>query len=135
MYENLGLAQDALGQSGSAEESLRRAVELASGAWRPYFSYGAFLFRQGRAADSLSALRQALTLAPDAVDVRFELARVLYHQDSLAEAVRILKPALNSNQCRVHNLMARIYSAGGDTDQAAIEVQAMDHCRAAGERR
>jgi len=134
VYENLGLAQDAAGDARAAGESFRKAVELAHGAWRPYLSYGAFLFRQGNAAESLSALRQALALAPDAVEVRFELARVLYQQDDLAEAVRILQPTLASNECRVHNLMARIYSARGETAPAAVEVQAMEHCKATGER-
>ena len=111
IYENLGLSQDALGKFGGAEKSLRKAVELARGAYRPYLAYGAFLFRQGRAAESLPVLRQALAIAPGATDVRFELARTLYQQDSTAEAARILEPALASNECRVHNLMARIYSA------------------------
>lgn len=133
IFENLALARDAMGEARAAGDAFRKAVELAHGTWRPYLSYGAFLFRQGNAAESLSALRQALALAPDAVEVRFELARVLYQQDNLAEAARILQPALVSNECRVHNLMARIFSARGDTGLAAIEVQAMQHCRAAGE--
>ena len=51
------------GQFDAAEKSLRKAVDLARGAWRPYLAYGAFLFRQGRAAESLPVLRQALALA------------------------------------------------------------------------
>ena len=82
IYENLGLAQDALGKFGAAEKSLRKAVELARGTYRPYLAYGAFLFRQGRAAEGLPLLRQALAIAPGAVDVRFELARMLYQQDA-----------------------------------------------------
>ena len=130
IYENLGLAQDALGKFEAAERSLRKAVELARGMWRPYLAFGAFLFRQGRAAEGLPLLRQALAIAPGAVDVRFELARLLYHQDSLAEAAKILEQALPSNECRVHNLMARIYSARGETSRAEAEVKAMEHCRA-----
>jgi tetratricopeptide (TPR) repeat protein len=135
IYENLGLAQDALGKFGAAEKSLRKAVELARGTWRPYLAYGAFLFRQGRAAEGLPVLRQALAIAPDAVDVRFELARLLYHQDSLAEAARILEPALPSKACRVHNLMARIYSARGENGRAEAEIKALEHCQAGEERR
>ena len=130
IHENLGLAQDALGKFGAAEQSLRKAVQLARGTWRPYLAFGAFLFRQGRAAEGLPLLRQALAIAPGAVDVRFELARLLYHQDSLAEAAKILEPALPSNECRVHNLMARIYSARGEVGQAEAEIKALAHCKA-----
>ena len=124
VYENLGLAQDALGQFDAAEKSFRSAVALARGAWRPYLAYGAFLFRQSRAAESLPVLRQALALAPADSGVRFELARVLYHENSLAEAVRVLEPALPSNECRVHNLLARIYSVRGESGPAEAEVKA-----------
>jgi tetratricopeptide (TPR) repeat protein len=130
VYQNLGLAQDALGQFAAAEKSLRKAVDLAGSAWRPYLDYGAFLFRQGRPADSLRALRRALELAPAAVDIRFELARVLYHENGIEEAAQVLEPARSSRQCRVHNLLARIYSASGKSSAAEAEVQALENCQA-----
>jgi tetratricopeptide (TPR) repeat protein len=130
IHENLGLAQDGLGRFDAAEKSLRKAVELARGAWRPYLAYGAFLFRQGRAAEGLPLLRQAVAIAPGAVDARFELARLLYQQNSLAEAAKTLEPALPSNQCRVHNLMARIYYALGDS-RGDAEIRAVKQCQAA----
>jgi len=133
VYENLGLAQDALGQFGAAERSLRKAVDLAGAAWRPYLSYGAFLFRQGRPAGSLPVLRRALTLAPAEVDVRFELARVLYHENGMEEAAQVLEPARASNQCRIHNLLARIYTASGKTASAEAEIKALENCQAAPE--
>jgi|GEM_PF-496834 len=133
VYENLGLAQDALGEFVASEKSFRRAVDLARGAWRPYLAYGAFLFRQGRTAESLPVLRQALALAPAAAGVRFELARVLYHENSLAEAARVLEPALPSNECRVHNLLARIYSARGETGPAEAAIRAIANCKGAPE--
>jgi tetratricopeptide (TPR) repeat protein len=134
IYENLGLAQDALSKFVAAEKSLRKAVELARGTYRPFLSYGAFLFRQGRAAEGLPVLRQALAIAPAAVDVRFELARLLYHQESAAEAAKILEPALTSNECRVHNLMGRIHSARGETGKADAEIKALEHCKTGAER-
>ena len=130
VYENLGLAQDALGQFDAAGKSFRKAVDLANGAWRPYLAYGAFLFRQNRPAESLPLLQHALTLAPADVGVRFELARVLYHQNSFAEAARVLEPALPSHQCRVHNLLIRIYSASGQSSQATAQLHAIQNCQA-----
>jgi len=130
VYENLALAQDALGRFDAAERSFRKAVDLAGAAWRPYLSYGAFLFRQARPAESLRVLRQALSLAPEAGDVRFELARALYHENSLQEAAQVLAPARLSHECRVHNLLARIYSAGGMGSLAESEIKALEDCQA-----
>ncbi len=131
VYENLGLSQDALGQFGAAEESFRKSVELAGAAWRPYLAYGAFLFRHNRPDESLRLLRQAFALAPAQVDIRFELARVLYHENRFEEAANVLVPARPSNECRVHNLLARIYAAAAKDGAAGIEVKAMAACRAA----
>jgi hypothetical protein len=69
-------------------------------------------------------------LAPAEVDIRFELARVLYHENGLEEAAHVLEPSRASNQCRVHNLMARIYSARGETGPADAEVKALESCQA-----
>jgi tetratricopeptide (TPR) repeat protein len=133
IHENLGLAQDALGRFDAAEKSFRKSVELAdvseSKLWRPYFVYGAFLFRQSRPAEGLPLLRQALTIAPEVVEIRFELARLLYHQDNTTEAAQILDPALASNECRVHNLMARIFSARGEGRRAEVEIKALANCK------
>jgi hypothetical protein len=65
--------------------------------------------------------------------VRFELARVLYHENSLAEAAQVLEPALPLNECRVHNLLARIYSASGETKSAESEIRAIENCKPAQE--
>ena len=135
VYENLGLAQDALGRFETAEDSFRKAVQLARGAWRPYLSYGAFLFRQARGTQSLSLLRQALAMAPESVDVRFELARVSYHENMLAEAAETLEPALASNECRVYNLMARIRSARGETGRPMPRLQPWSTARQSGSAR
>jgi protein O-GlcNAc transferase len=135
VYENLALAQDALGQLNAAEKSFHRAVEFAGGSWRPHVAYGAFLFRQSRPSESIRALKQAFALAPDVVDVRFELARVLYHENRLAEAAQVLEGARASNECRVHNLLARIYSAQGESGAADAEVRAVENCKPAPESR
>ena len=135
IHENLGLALDGLGKFDAAGKSLRKAVELARGAWRPYLAYGAFLFRQGRAAEGLPLLRQAAAIAPGAVDARFELARVLYQQGNLAEAAKTLEPALPSKECRVHNLMARIYYASGEKSRGDAEIKAVEQCQAGADRK
>ena len=135
VYEALGQTQDALGQPQAAEKSFRKAVDSAGNSWRPYLSYGAFLYRQGRPAESLRELRRALALAPESSEVRFELARVLYQENNIEEAARVLEPARASRECRIHNLLARIYTAAGTDGPAEAEVRALGNCKPApGER-
>ena len=129
VYENLGLAYDALGQFRDAEKAHRRAVELAGNTYRPYLAYGVFLFKQGRMTESLRLLEQAFRLESNAVDVRFELGRALYHAGKLTEASQILEGALPSNECRLHNLLARVFSIQGKSSQAAREVKSLGTCR------
>src|SRR2546430_12939190 len=84
--------------------SYRRAVELAESSYRPLVTYGVFLFKQGRIAESQRVLEQAFRLEPGAADVRFELGRALFHAGKLPEASQVLEGALPSNECRLHNL-------------------------------
>jgi|SoiMethySBSTD1v2_1073268.scaffolds.fasta_scaffold46795_2 tetratricopeptide (TPR) repeat protein len=128
VHENLGLAYEALGKIEFAEDALSKAVKLAGESSRPYIAYGGFLFRQSRLAESLPLLRQAMTLAPASSDARFELARVLYHAGEVAEAARVLEPAVPSADCRIHNLMVRIYFARGEAGLAQRQVVATENC-------
>ena len=129
VYENLGLAYEALSQFEDAEKAYRRAVDLAGKTYRPFVAYGVFLFKQGRMTESLRLLEQAFRLEPGAVDVRFELGRALYHAGTPAEASEVLEGALPSNECRLHNLLARVFSIQGKSSEAAREVKALGNCR------
>ena len=71
----------------------------------------------------------AFRLEPGAVDVRFEFGRVLYHAGKLPEAGKVLEGALPSNECRLHNLLARVFSIQGKTSEAEREVKALGNCR------
>lgn len=129
VYENLGLAYEALSQFGDAEKAYRRAVDAPGSTYRPYLAYGVFLFKQGRMTESLRLLEEAFRLDPDDVDVRFELGRVLYHAGKLTESSQILEGALPSNECRLHNLLARIFSVQGKNIEAEREVKSLGNCR------
>jgi len=129
VYENLGLAYEALSQFRDAEKAYRQAVELAGNTYRPYVAYGVFLFKRGRMTESLPLLERAFRLEPNAADVRFELARVLYHAGKLAEASKVLEGSLPSNECRLHNLLARIFSVQGRSSEAEREVKSLKNCR------
>ncbi len=130
-YENLALSYAALGLSRQADDAFRSAVQLAGNQYRPYLAYGAFLFKEGRAEDSLQMLRRAFQIQPDVTDVRFELARVLYHCQQLSDAAHVLEGALGSNECRVHNLMAKILALQGEKEMARREVSLLKNCLSA----
>jgi tetratricopeptide (TPR) repeat protein len=130
VYENLGLAYEALDEVKNAENSYQHAVQLSPVEYRPYLAYGVFLFKQGHSAESKSFLERAFSLARDSVEVRFQLGRVLYHSEDLGEAVQILQGALASNECRVHNLLARVFFDQGKKAEGDKELAALSDCRA-----
>lgn len=128
VYENLALSYDALGQYDKAEIEYRRAVELAAGEYRPLFDYGVFLFRQRRTKESLSMLERAFQLQPNVADVRFELARALYHAGNFERAAQLLQQPSMSSECRVHNLLARIWAVQGDVEGVKREQRYLGNC-------
>jgi tetratricopeptide (TPR) repeat protein len=128
VYENLGLAYEALDEVKNAENAYQHAVQLSPGEYRPYLAYGVFLFKQGRSPESKSFLERAFSLAGDSVEVRFQLGRLLYHSEDLGEAVQILQGALASNECRVHNLLARVFFDQGKKAEGDKELAALSDC-------
>ena len=124
----MGLCYEALGRASEAEDAYRTAVKTAGDEYRPYFTYGVFLFKQTRLQESLDMLKLAFQLQPDVVDVRFELARVLYHDREFSEAEQVLRGALGSNECRVHNLMVKILAVQGGEDAAREETKLLSAC-------
>ena len=128
VYDGLGLAYDALGQYDEAEAGYQRAVELSHGEYSPYFDYGVFLFRQGRTEKSVFMLERAFQIEPDAANVRFEFARALYHAGNLDEALGVLEQTPASKECRVHNLLARIWALKGNNEAARRERDYLTTC-------
>ncbi|PYV11421.1 MAG: hypothetical protein DMG07_19280, partial [Acidobacteria bacterium] len=103
----LGLTYEAMLRYGDAERSYRRAVALAGGQYRPYFAYGVFLFRQGRAGESLPLLERAVALDPGAAEARFELGRVLLHLGRLERAEAETRKAVElGGECRYRYQLA-----------------------------
>ena len=128
-YENLALSYEALGDARQAKAAYEMAVHIAAGTnYRPYLAYGTFLFKQGQSAEALEALQQASTLAPGEIDVCFQLARILYQLKQFGAAELVLKGAVESGDCRVHNLLVRVLSAQGNSEAAAHEVERLKSC-------
>ena len=127
-YENLALSYEALGDARQAKAAYEMAVRIAGANYRPYLAYGTFLFKQGQSTEALEALQQASTLAPGEIDVRFRLARILYQLKQFGSAELVLKGAVESGDCRVHNLLVRVLSAQGNSEAAAQEVERLKSC-------
>lgn len=128
VHDHLALAYDSLGQYDKAESEYRQAVELAGGDYRPFFDYGVFIFKQRRTKESISMLERAFQLQPNVPDVRFELARALYHSGQLDKAAQILHQPPASHECRVHNLLARIWGIEGNKEAAQREQSYLANC-------
>ncbi len=130
VYENLGLASEALGRFAAAEQAYRRALELSTGDFRPYLVYGVFLEKQGKSAEGVAMIEKALSLDPENVDTHFELGKALNQSGQLAAAARVLEAALaRSNQCRIHYPLVTIYARLGRAEDADRRAKAIENCR------
>jgi len=129
VYEHLGRAYELLGQAADADKSYRRALELAGDSFSPYFAYGTFLFKAGRIADSLPVLEQALRREPGSAEARLELSRALFHAGETEQALGVLQPARESNDCRVHQLLLRLFTLKANTREADKELNFLETCR------
>jgi tetratricopeptide (TPR) repeat protein len=130
VYENLALSYEALTRFEEAEAAYRRAIALTDTEFHPYHAYGVFLNKQGRSAESIRMLKKAVGLNPEAVETRFELGKTLYQSGQLDEAATTIEGALAlSDQCRIRNLMARIFSMQLKTVEAETQVKALGACR------
>ncbi len=85
---NLGVLQRRLGDLVSAEQSLRRAIELRPNLLPAYESLGELLMAQGRLHEAESSYRTAMMLAPESEDIRHQLEQVQQQRAMVAEAAR-----------------------------------------------
>ena len=130
VYEGLGLAYEALGRYDDAEHAYRDAIPLGGSAYRPPFVLGRFLFKQGRAAESLPYLEAALRLSPSAAEVRFEFGRALYELGKSTAAEEVLVQGTPTRDCRVYNLLAKVLRQRGDAAAADNQLEEWKHCAA-----
>src|SRR2546430_7679245 len=84
--------------------SYRRAVELAESSYRPLVTYGVFLFKQGRIAESQRVLEQAFRLDRKSTRLNSSHSQISY-------AVFCLKKKKIENvSCSLVNHRASLYS-------------------------
>jgi Flp pilus assembly protein TadD len=124
----LALNADKLGKTAEAERLFLAAVH----AWRPEpganddprADYGAFLIRQGRAADAIVPLRQALAARPDSPVLNAELGRGLLDLDRPAEALPCLERAvaLDKAAWNIRTLLGKTYLRLGRSEDGEREL-------------
>ncbi len=115
VHVGLALALEALGRVEQAEQNIRLAIASSHGQARPEedprIELGAFLVRQGRAADALAPLAEAVTALPMSARSHFELAKALSQLNRLEPAAANLEKALalEPSHWAAHLLLGKLY--------------------------
>jgi len=132
-YTNLALTMEAMAEDDAAEKVLQQGVKVGEALAQPDVAacvdYGIFLFKHGRDAESLEVLRQAIKASPGDAEAHYELARCLFRMKQFDEAAAEAETALRLRgpEYKVHYLLSRIYTALGDTQNAARHAQEAAH--------
>ena len=124
IYSQLAQTLARLGESARAEEIFTRGVEKNRLRTPPdkgiHIAYGLFLAGLEREEESCEQFRAVTRFAPQDPEAHYELAKVLFQMKRFAEAARAAGRAvtLDRSDYRIHYLLARIYTALGDTGKA-----------------
>jgi len=128
-YENLALTLDVMNKSSAAERVYLQGIGVSRLQKHPdarvYVAYAVFLSKQNRAPESLAQFREAVRVTPRDADARYELANQLFRMKQWAEAAQEGEMALRETGSvyRIHYLLARIYTAMGQTEVASKHAQ------------
>lgn len=125
VYENLALTLDLMNDPAGAEKIYREGLQEEGLRKRPeprlYIDYGKFLAKLGRSEESLAQFREAVRVAPRDSEARYELANQLFRMKQWQDAAKEAEEALQVGgpEYRLHYLLARIYTAMGNTNVAS----------------
>ncbi len=123
IYRLMALSLEALGETAEAASAFQNAVRLDRASPPnddPGIDYGVYLFRQGRAEQSLEPLESVLKRHPDASRAHLELGCILLSLDRLSDSQLHLERAcaLDPNSPRSHLLLGKVYLRLGKTEAA-----------------
>ena len=126
--ENLGLCQEALGDSAEAAQSYimgmkSEEAQLGAKHGEPFGYYGAMLVRLNRPEEALQVLRRGVSASPKSFVVNFELGRALLALGQLQEAEHYLLTAeqLAPAYPRTYYLLGQVHQKQGHSSQAKQE--------------
>jgi hypothetical protein len=85
----------------------------------------------GRGNDGSKLVRRSFSLRPSP-ESRFVLARTLYQQAQYAEAAALLEAGGTESDCRVSNLLVKIYREQGLRQKAQAQIEKLTACLVVG---
>ncbi len=124
IYSHLARTLVRLGESTEAEKVFMQGIERNRLRTPPdkgiHIAYGLFLAGSDRGEESCEQFRTVTRFAPQDPEAYYELAKVLFQMKRFVEAAREADRAvtLDRSDYRIHYLLARIYTALGDTGKA-----------------
>lgn len=115
----------ALDLPAEAEARFREAVRAHRAGEDSRIDFGAFLTRQGRAAEAIALFEAALKQQPDSARAYGELGRALMHLGRNAEALSKLERAiqLDPKPAEIRLLLGRAYLALGRAEEGERELR------------
>ena len=115
-----GYAQQLLGDSDAAKQSLERALKLDPDHALANLSMGHLLADEGKGEDAIPFLERFSEKKPDDVEVRLKLAQVFLDLQRFDNVLAQLETAeqLAPENKRVYYLFARLYKSTGRTETA-----------------
>ena len=112
LFVNLGIAEDATGQTDLAEQHFKEAMRLAPSSPDSYTYYARYLLSHSRAAEAKQLLTSALTLSPSDI-----VAHDLFKESNSAEKT--------PESCLTSSLYYYLQARYGDSITAANEALQM----------
>ena len=109
-----------MGDSGKADESFHRALQLAPHDGDTMHNYGWFLCQQRRFDEAQAQFQQALAQPQYRAQVHVDLAASYYERGQMAIALDELNEALKlePNNAKAYNIMGLIHTMLGEDDKA-----------------
>jgi Flp pilus assembly protein TadD len=129
VHRAMALNFEKLGDTVNAEREFHEAIRLYPAppavAEDPRLDFGAFLVRQGRAAEAIDPLRQALARSPLSAKANGELGRALLDLERPEEALPLLKKSveIDPGAWAIQMLLGKAYLRLGRTADGERELR------------
>lgn len=116
----LGLLKNERGETDTAAEMIRRAIELQSGNARYHYNLGVVLQGMGELRAAADQYKHAIQLKPRLTEAVVNLCTILLKQGDDDNAIKTLKEALavHPESSRLKRQMGKVYAYRGNSEKA-----------------